>query len=251
MSAPKEPLTDKQLDILHDHYKETFARLREVEASRDGLFLWVVGLFALLSLEIGYPAATGGALGKLSIAGGELNLQALPLPALLTATWVMTLAISLRYCQKSILVDRQYPYLHSLEEAISPAVGGGDLYQREGRVYLRKYPQLLNAAWLAYVVIFPLIAFVATIGLIWLEWAQLSYPLFFRVLDTLFAVALIFFFILYRVQPYFSDRWSKRKGHASSSKPAETDAELVSNESAETENLPEKVGSREDNESIS
>ena len=96
----------KQLEILHDHYKETFARLRETEASRDQLFLWVIGLFALLSLEIGYPAAIGGSLGKLSIAGGELNLQALPLPALLNVTWVLTLAIGLRYCQTSVLVNR-------------------------------------------------------------------------------------------------------------------------------------------------
>ncbi len=84
-------MTDKQLEVLHDHYKETFARLREAEASRDRLFLWVIGLFALLSLEVGYPVAIGGSFVKLTIAGGELNLQALPLPALLNATWVLTL----------------------------------------------------------------------------------------------------------------------------------------------------------------
>ena len=60
-------LTEKQLDILHDHYKETFARMREVEAKRDRLFLGVIGLFALLSLEIGYPAAVGGTLNIIPI----------------------------------------------------------------------------------------------------------------------------------------------------------------------------------------
>src|SRR2546428_9720906 len=98
---------DKQLEILNDHYKETFARLRAAEALRDRLFLWMIGLFALLILEIGYPAAVGGALKKLSIAGGELDLQALPLPALLNATWVLTLTIGLRYCQTSVLGNRQ------------------------------------------------------------------------------------------------------------------------------------------------
>jgi hypothetical protein len=128
----------------------------------------MIGLFALLILEIGYPAAVGGALKKLSIAGGELDLQALPLPALLNATWVLTLTIGLRYCQTSVLVNRQYPYLHTLEEAISPEVGGGDLYQREGKVYLREYPLLLDVAWFAYVILFPLIVMVATLGLaIW------------------------------------------------------------------------------------
>src|SRR5207249_5794972 len=127
----KKSLTDKQLDILNDHYKDTFTRLRESEQARDRLFLSLIGLFALLILEVGYPAAVGGSLGKMSILGGELNLQALPLPALLNASWVLTLVIGLQYCQATVRVNRQYPYLHTLEETISPALGGGDLYQRE------------------------------------------------------------------------------------------------------------------------
>jgi hypothetical protein len=204
-------LTDKQLEILHDHYKETFTRLRAAEALRDRLFLWVIGLFALLSLEIGYPAAVGGTLGKLSIAGGELNLQALPLPALLSATWILTLTISLRYCQTSVLVNRQYPYLHTLEKAISPEVGGGDLYQREGKVYLRAYPLLLDVAWFAYVILFPLIVMVATLGLaIWeVKLAWVSYPLYHIIFDIFVAFALICFFFLYRVQPALASGWRK------------------------------------------
>jgi hypothetical protein len=74
----------------------------------------------------------------------------------------------LRYCQISVLVIRQYPYLHTLEESISPEVGGGDLYQREGKVYLREYPLLLDVAWFAYCILFPIIVIFATFGLaIW------------------------------------------------------------------------------------
>lgn len=205
-------LTEKQLDVLNDHYKETFARLKEGEAARDRLFLWLIGLFALLSLEIGYPAATGGSLGKLSVAGAEVNLQALPLSALLTATWVLTLTIGLRYCQKSLWVDRQYPYLHTLEEAISPAVGGGDLYRREGEVYLREYPPLLNMAWFAYVVLFPLIVAMATAGLLWRELTKLSYPWLLHAFDMVVAGSLVLVFLSYRVQPYLASKWNKWRG---------------------------------------
>jgi hypothetical protein len=202
-------LTDKQLEILHDHYKETFARLRAAEALRDRLFLWVIGLFALLSLEIGYPAAVGGALGKLSIAGTELDLQALPLPALLNATWVLMLTISLRYCQTTVLVNRQYPYLHTLEEAISPEVGGGDLYQREGKVYLREYPLLLNVAWFAYFILFPFIVMFSTRGLASWEFTSVLYPRYHILFDVFIACALICFFFLYRVQPALASQWRK------------------------------------------
>ena len=212
--ATTQQLTDKQLEVLHDHFKETFARLKEVEASRDRLFLWLIGLFAFLSLEISYPSATGGALGKLTIGGGELNLQALPLPALLTATWVLTLTIGLRYCQKSLWVDRQYPYLHTLEEALSPEIGGGDLYQREGKVYLRGYPPLLNVAWFSYVILFPLIVVIASSGLLWRELIHLPYPWLHLTLDIVIAGALILVFLLYRVQPYLAQRWRKWRAHS-------------------------------------
>jgi hypothetical protein len=202
--ATGNQLSEKQLDILHDHYKETFARMREAEALRDRLFLWIIGLFALLSLEIGYPAAVGGVLGTLNIAGGELNLQALPLPALLNATWVLTLTIGLRYCQTAVFVNRQYPYLHGLEEAISPAVGGGDLYHREGKVYLREYPLLLNLAWIAYGIVFPLIVMGATTGLLIWEYSKLPYPLHNIYFDVFVGGSLIFFYFFYRVEPTVS-----------------------------------------------
>jgi hypothetical protein len=207
----EKQLTDKQLEILHDHYKETFARMLVAEASRDRLFLWVIALFALLSLEIGYPAAVGGALGKLSIAGGELNLQALPLPALLNATWVLTLTIGLRYCQASIFVGRQYPYLHTLEDAISPMVGGGDLYRREGKVYLREYPLLLEVAWIAYGILFPLIIMFAALGLTIWELTWVLYPRYHIFFDAFIAAALICFYFLYRVQPTLASQWRKWK----------------------------------------
>jgi hypothetical protein len=206
-------VTDKQLEILHDHYKETFARLREAEALRDRLFLWLIGLFVLLILEIGYPAAVGGTFGKLNILGGEINLNSLPLAPLLNATWMVTLTVGLRYCQVTILVQRQYPYLHTLEEAISPNVGGGNLYQREGKVYLQEYPLLLDVAWFAYCILFPIIVIVATIGLIIWEIRQLPYPIYHKLFDELIAIALICFFFVYRMQPSLVSRWRKWRKH--------------------------------------
>ncbi len=207
---------DKELEILHDHYKETFARVREVEASRNRLFLWVIGLYALLILEIGYSATIGSGLGSLNLVGLEINLRALPLPALLDATWVLTLAIVLRYCQASIFVERQYPYVHLLERSISSLVRRSlslneNVYQREGKVYLNEYPVLLDVAWIAYVVVFPLILIVATVGLLCWEWTRLPYPWPHKVFDSLVTAALLTFFVLYRVQPYVANRWRRRR----------------------------------------
>ena len=108
-------------------------------------------------------------------------------------------------------MNRLYPYLHTLEEAISPQLGGGDLYQREGKVYLREYPLLLDVAWIAYTIFFPIIVMFATISLVVWEFRGLLYPLFHIFFDALVASALILFFFLYRVQPAIASRWRKCK----------------------------------------
>ncbi len=198
---------DKRLEILHDHYKETFARVLAVEKERERLFLIVIGLYALLSLEIGYPAAIGGALEKVSLLGTEISLKDLPLPALLNATWVLTLAISLRYCRTSVWVNRHYPYVHHLEEVISPGLGGGDIYRREGKVYLQDYPPILNVAWFAYAYFFPILVIAATGGLLIWEYRQLTYAWPHRLLDGAVGITLITLFFIYRVQPSMAAQW--------------------------------------------
>src|SRR5918997_6213262 len=129
-----------RLEVLHDHYKESFSYIREREKERDRLFLILIALFALLALEIQYPVNFKGAMGTLKFLGIELNVDALPLPAFLTATWVTVLVITLRYCQASTTVDRQYKYLHMLEGKISAELEDDDLYRREGRAYKSEYP---------------------------------------------------------------------------------------------------------------
>lgn len=204
-----QELTEKQLEIVHDHYKETFSYIREREKARDRQFLWIILLFALLFLEVGYPAEFGGSVQSLSIVGGQIDLDRLPLPALLSATWVLTLAITLRYCAATVSISRQYKYLHALESELSPQFGGGIIYNREGNHYLEEYPPILNFVYFAYVMIFPVIVLFAILFLSALEWFRLSYPWPHRLFDTLVAGAVFLCFFLYQMQPYLAERWDK------------------------------------------
>jgi hypothetical protein len=194
-----EPAT--RLDVLHDHYKETFSYIREREKQRDRLFLVLIGLFALLVLEIQYPAGFGDALGKVKILDAEVDLSVLPLPGLLGVSWVLTFAIALRYCQAAINADRQYGYLHGLEDKISAELGDDALYRREGRSYLEEYPLFQDWAWICYVFLFPAIAALGTLALIVVEVTRLPYPLLSKALDGALAAAVILTFYLYRWHP--------------------------------------------------
>lgn len=189
------------LDVLHDHYKESFSLIRERERQRDRLFLVLIGLFALLVLEVQYPVGFGGALGPLKVAGAELDLGVLPLAGLLSASWVLTLAVALRYCQAVMLVERQYGYLHDLEERMSRELGDEDLYRREGRAYLDDYALFQDWAWICYVFLFPITAALAVLALITTELARLPYPWSNKAFDAVVAIALIVSFYLYRWHP--------------------------------------------------
>jgi len=131
---------DKQLEILHDHYKESFSLIRSREKQRDILFLVLIALFALLIVEIKYPLNFGEAIGNLNLQFGDIQLAKLPLAALLSVSWVFTFTIALRYCQTTVAVDVQYRYLHMLESKISKFFNDTNLYRREGKAYLEDYP---------------------------------------------------------------------------------------------------------------
>lgn len=212
-------LTTEQgrLDILHDHYKESFSHIREREKYRDRLFLVLIGLFALLIFEVGYPIQFGGSLDSVSVAVGQFDLRAIPLPPLLSATWVFTFAVVLRYCQVSINVERSYDYLHSLETTISPLLGGNGIYRREGSHYQDDYPPLLQVAWIAYAFVFPLILLIATVALLSGEWINLSNGPIYKLFDSAVAFALCVFMYLYRTHPLMKRlrAWARQRRHDS------------------------------------
>lgn len=202
-------MTDQQLEILHDHYKDSFAQVREREKQRDRLFLFFIALFALLSVMALYYSRLTEVLGSITVVGTRANLSALPAPALLTSAWVFVFAIALRYCQVSLTVERQYSYLHTLEEKLSEAVGDDDLYRREGRAYLRDYPAFSNWAWISYIYVFPAIVTMATLGLLVVEWVGFPGGWPFKVFDSGLAAATILTFFLYRGWPLIQN---KKKG---------------------------------------
>jgi hypothetical protein len=188
------------LDLLHDHYKETFALIRSRERDRDRLFLWLIVAVGLLAVEVQYPATVAGALGHLKVLGLDLDLKSFPFARVANASWVFVAAFVLRYCQLAKSVEREYPYLHVLEDKISAAIGDDEVYRREGRDYLNKYTELLNWAWFAYTVLFPLALAASVVFLLAVEWAGLAWSWPSKVFDSAFGSAIVASLALYRLR---------------------------------------------------
>lgn len=199
MSNPIDPAA--RLELLHEHYKESFALIRERERQRDRLLLVIIGLYAVLILAVGYPAEFGGSVSTLTILGTEVTTEAIPTAALLSALWVFTAVIVLRYCQLCVSIERNYSYVHDLENAISGWLGDGVSFCREGKAYLNKYPPLLNLAWRAYGYGVPLIVGGSTVALVSVEWNRLLTPLAHKWLDTAMGAGIILVLVSYRVFP--------------------------------------------------
>ena len=190
-----------KLDILHDHYKDTFALIASRERIRDRLFFWAIVVFAILALQIQYPANVHGALGSVSVGGNNINLNMVPLGVLVDATWVFLAATVLKYCQTTKAVERAYPYLHLLEDQISMALGDDRVYRREGRAYLSDYPRLLEWAWRFYTVLFSLAMILAVIYLYSVEVAELHRHVLALLFDGLFAASIVVIVGVYRFFP--------------------------------------------------
>ncbi len=191
-------MADDNLSLLHDHYKDSFSLIRSREDQRDSLFLWLLAFYLLMILEIQYPANIHGALGSLSIAGNTINLQLVPLPLLLDASWVFLAAFVLKYCQTTKLVERQYPYLHRLEDSISDLLKDQGFYRREGHEYLSQYPLVLKWAWISYTFIFPAALILATLYLYGVEFKVLKYSWLSKLFDGIFGLSVIVSLVLYR-----------------------------------------------------
>lgn len=197
--------------LLHDHYRDTFGYIRDREQRRDRLFVLLLVMFVLLAFQTIYPATVGETAGKFSLAGLEIRIQDLPLPALLDVTWVLTLLTGLKYCQTTLAVERQYPYLHRLEEGIGKQLQDPMLFSREGKSYLVDYPLVLNWAWFCYVIVFPLTILAGTVLLTVVLWKDLDYSPWHKLFATVMALALLLSFAFYQVVPQIARAVGRRR----------------------------------------
>lgn len=190
-------------EALYDHYKDSFSLIRQRETQRDRQFLLVIALFALLAVGISYSDSLMSVLASATFLGVTANISEVPIPALVTLLWVYTLAISLLYCQSSINIERQYEYIHALENQLGETAGDSVAFQREGRAYLTNYPVFSEWAWVLYVFVFPTLFVIASALLGIYEWYAVDSSFWFKIADSLLAGGTAVNFFLYRGLPVF------------------------------------------------
>lgn len=186
-----------ELDILHDHYKESFLYIREREKQRDRLFLFVIALIGVLFIETQYSDIFPALLESISLESAELDLSILPISIFLSVTWTYLFVVVLKYYKTSINIERQYGYLHALENKISKFFKDKRIYCREGKSYLDNYPDFSKFVWAFYTLFFPIILILSIFSIINFEYKITNIAYYHLIYDILLACGLAYIVVLF------------------------------------------------------
>lgn len=156
------------LEMLYDHYKETFSLSKEAQARRNKSFivLCILEAFSFLLLirpEKAFEIILEGINKEL-----DMTLQ-LSNTIIQTLLWLLIAYIMVRYIQDMLYVERQYIYLNNLEKEISK-LGSVDIFAREGANYQKDYPMVLNFIDLFYKMLMPIFFALINAVRIYEEW---------------------------------------------------------------------------------
>lgn len=155
-SSASHSLGETEFDNLCSHYKDTYEIHLGSIKQRDTLFYALLVILALFSLQVTSTDLVNGALS--GYVNKQLDISIDKNSNLFGALlWLLLFGFSSRYYQTVIQIERQYDYIHHLEEIIGSRYTGTRAFTREGKSYLGEYPLFSNWVWLLYTLAFPLI----------------------------------------------------------------------------------------------
>lgn len=159
-----------KIDLLYDHYKDTYSLSKQAQMQRNKLFVWLCALEALSFLSLIKPDELMDNLT--SSINSHFNVElAMGNAVLQTLLWILTAYVTVRYCQEVLYIERQYGYIDHLEKEISKESHSG-LFEREGTWYNKDYPMVLNFIDLFYKMFCPILFAAINISRIYMEWSR-------------------------------------------------------------------------------
>lgn len=151
---------ETKLELACSHYKDSYEVHLATIKHRDLLFYVLLATTAFFSLQISSLDLANTTLTELisNSSGVKLSKDSQLLNSLV---WFLLLGTSTRYFQLVLQIEREYNYLHSIEDYLRRHYPETALFSREGSSYLQKYPIFSNWVWLLYTIAFPSLLLVA------------------------------------------------------------------------------------------
>lgn len=192
---------DKKLEILHDHYKDTFVHIKDYLKLRDKLLFLILLVITLMLFQIYSPQESGEAVSQL-ITGKLALQQPIDISFIGSILWFSLLAFVVRYFQTVVHIERQYKYIHELEEHLSSNYDS-PAFTREGKSYLSGYPLFSTWTWILYTVIFPVLLLIVVFSKMYGEWCHAGDVTVLRYINTTIFFSLFISTVLYLLLIHF------------------------------------------------
>lgn len=191
-----------KFQVLHEHYLDTFQIIKDSIKLRDRLIALVILILAILVFYSFWPSNSITALSH--VIEGKLGVLININPNFLgSIIWFSLLAVVIRYTQIVVYIERQYAYIHNIEEELSKNYNNKIVFTREGKNYLNKYPLYSDWICFLYTVIFPVILLSIVLLKIvneWISWGcSFSFLLF---LNTVTVLSIMITVVLYMIFMY-------------------------------------------------
>lgn len=147
-------MEEVKFNNLCSHYKDTFDIHQASIKQRDTLFYGLLIILAVFTLQLSSTEVVVSVVNDYvnKTTGIKLGKSA---DFISTLLWLLLLGFTTRYYQVVLEIERQYGYLHALEEKLNGYYPESKAFTREGKSYLSKYPLFSNWIWLLYTVFFP------------------------------------------------------------------------------------------------
>ena len=139
---------------LCSHYKDTFDIHLASIKQRDTMFYGLLIILSVFTLQLSSTEVVVSVVNDYvsKTVGVKLGNSA---DFVSTLLWFLLLGFTTRYFQIVLEIERQYGYLHTLEEKLNSFYPESKVFTREGKSYLSKYPLFSNWVWFLYTMFFP------------------------------------------------------------------------------------------------
>ncbi len=195
----------ENIDLLYDHYKDTYEQIKSFLAKRDENFIIALLFLAgsiFTSANPGYVQNLSNNIGKIKF-GIDLNLAFFMLNSVLL---FISLWFLLKYYQAVTHIENLYAYIHKIEDSLCELIKDFKI-TREGKSYLEPYPYLKTAINFIYSWIFPIsVIGICVLKAYWeIAFRKGSIPCFALLFDILCIVGIIVITLLNISWVHFKD----------------------------------------------
>lgn len=195
--------TESKFQILHDHYKDTFALQREYLKLRDRLFVYTLLVFAAMFILTIVPVDPSKAVSDIVKEQLKVTLS-MNRDAVYSMLWFALLCLVVRYFQTNIVVERQYDYIHKVEDELNSSYDPqGDIFTREGKSYLNNFSSFSTLSGYLYILVFPVLLIIVTSYKIYTEVMEKSSFDLSLVLNIIFWLLTFVYTVVYTISLHF------------------------------------------------